>query len=116
DSGKAAEGISGESGGPEEVSAVSLDKAALLRLKEALEAEKIGLADKILKKLAAQALDPAVKTQLSAIADHMLIFEFNKAACLIDRFLEGCNRPQCKHGTENSISDRLEEQGPPAVS
>jgi signal transduction histidine kinase/FixJ family two-component response regulator/HPt (histidine-containing phosphotransfer) domain-containing protein len=82
--GKAAEGIPGESGGLEEKSATPLDKAVLLCLKEALEAEKVGLADEILKKLVAQTLDPAVKTQLSVISDHILMFEFKEASAEVD--------------------------------
>jgi signal transduction histidine kinase/response regulator RpfG family c-di-GMP phosphodiesterase len=81
------EGTSGTSCEQEEKSADILDKAALLHLKEALEAEKVGLADDIVKELTARPLDLAVKTQLSAISDHILIFEFKKASGIIDNLL-----------------------------
>jgi HPt (histidine-containing phosphotransfer) domain-containing protein len=73
-----------EPGGSAEKFAASLDKAALLRLKDALETEKVSLADDILKEFATQPLDPAVKMQLSAISDHILLFEFKEAAGEVD--------------------------------
>jgi CheY-like chemotaxis protein len=76
--------LAAETGGPEEESATPLDKVALLRLKEALEAEKVGLADDILNELAAQPLDPAVKKQLSVISEHILMFEFKEASDEVD--------------------------------
>ncbi|GHU04507.1 hypothetical protein FACS1894158_04950 [Betaproteobacteria bacterium] len=73
-----------ESGVLEKESATFPDKNALLRLQEALEAEKVGLADDILKELATQTLDPAMQAQLSAISDHILLFEFKEAAGEVD--------------------------------
>jgi signal transduction histidine kinase/CheY-like chemotaxis protein len=87
DSGKPAEKISSESNSPEGEAANAPDKAALLRLKAALESEKVGLADDILKKLIARPLDPAAQTQLFAISDHMLMFEFKEAMSVINRLL-----------------------------
>jgi hypothetical protein len=81
---KAAEGTPGETDGQRGKPTTPPDKTALLRLKEALEAEKVSLADDILKELATQPLDPAIKTQLSVISDHILMFEFKEAIEEID--------------------------------
>jgi HPt (histidine-containing phosphotransfer) domain-containing protein len=77
----------GESGRQGEESTASLDKATLLRLREALETEKVSLADDILKELVSQPLDPAITPQLSTISDHILLFEFKEASKIIDGLL-----------------------------
>ncbi|GHU04504.1 hypothetical protein FACS1894158_04940 [Betaproteobacteria bacterium] len=70
------------------------DMEILLRLKEALEAEKIGDADDILKELAAKPLDSDVKAQLSAISYHILMFELKEASEVIDKLLRASASPR----------------------
>jgi len=57
------------------------DVTRLLRgLKEALEAEKVGAANKILAELSAMQLDPRLTDAMSEISDLVLVAEFGKAA------------------------------------
>jgi signal transduction histidine kinase/DNA-binding NarL/FixJ family response regulator/HPt (histidine-containing phosphotransfer) domain-containing protein len=76
-----------EPDGKREESTISLGKAALLRLREALETEKVSLADDILKELMAKEPDPVIRETLASIADHILVFEFSKATSVIARML-----------------------------
>jgi CheY-like chemotaxis protein len=70
----------------------ALDKTALLRLKEALEAEDIGAADGILDELKNKSIRREADDMLSGISDFLLLSDFKASADMIDRFLERTGR------------------------
>jgi signal transduction histidine kinase/CheY-like chemotaxis protein len=74
---------------PDADAAVIGDQAreSLTRLKDALEAEDIGAADRLLKKLMETVHDPAASKILTDIDDYILIYEFAEAVRLADNLL-----------------------------
>jgi CheY-like chemotaxis protein len=61
--------------------------ALLLRLKQALEAEDVAAADRILDEIAAVTQDVDTKAALSSVAEHVLLFELKEAARIADGLL-----------------------------
>jgi HPt (histidine-containing phosphotransfer) domain-containing protein len=70
----------------------ALDKTALLRLKEVLEAEDIGAADGILDELKNKPLGQEAGDMLSGISDFLLLSDFQASTDMIDSFLERTGR------------------------
>ncbi|MDR1019984.1 MAG: transporter substrate-binding domain-containing protein [Synergistaceae bacterium] len=66
----------------------ALDKTALLRLKDALEAEDIRTADGILDELKSKPIGQESAGLLSGISDLLLLSDFKASADMIGRFLE----------------------------
>ncbi|MDR3321228.1 MAG: response regulator [Synergistaceae bacterium] len=75
-----------ESGVDEKKTAI-MDRSALLRLKEALEAEDIGAVDGILDDLMGRPLGAEIKRALSGISDYLLQSEFDEAVSVADDLL-----------------------------
>jgi signal transduction histidine kinase/CheY-like chemotaxis protein len=73
--------------GPEDEEPL-LDRAVLLRLKEALEAEDIGAADGILNELRGMPFDKETRELISGVSDCILLSDFNVAADMTGKFLE----------------------------
>jgi signal transduction histidine kinase/CheY-like chemotaxis protein/HPt (histidine-containing phosphotransfer) domain-containing protein len=67
----------------------ALDKAALLHLKSAVETEDIGLIDKILDSFGQLPERTEPGKTLSAVAECVLMSEFDKAAVLLTNLIEG---------------------------
>jgi CheY-like chemotaxis protein len=65
-----------------------LDRALLLRLKQALEIEDIGEADRILGELTGRQADKTAKDMISGVADRVLMYDFDGAAQIIAKWLE----------------------------
>jgi hypothetical protein len=64
-----------------------LDYALLLRLKQALDVEDIGAADRILNEITEMTLDADTKAVLSSVTEHMLLFELKEAAHIVSGLL-----------------------------
>jgi HPt (histidine-containing phosphotransfer) domain-containing protein len=69
-----------------------LPLAAMLSLKAALLAEKIGEADAILAGLQSQRLGAGTKKALRAVSEHILMCEFNEAVAVIENAIRGIER------------------------
>jgi CheY-like chemotaxis protein len=65
-----------------------LDRALLLRLKQALEIEDIGAADRILGELTGRQADKTAGNMISDVADRVLMYDFVDAAQIIAKWLE----------------------------
>ncbi|MDR1508093.1 MAG: response regulator [Synergistaceae bacterium] len=79
--------LSSKEGAPEdEISA--LDKTALIRLKEALEAEDIGNVDRLIAGLSRKPLGDAAGDSLSRISDLALVGEFKEALAIAEKLAE----------------------------
>jgi hypothetical protein len=64
-----------------------MDRSALLRLKESLEAEDIGAVDGILDELTRRSFSAETKLALSGISDYVLLSEFNEAVGVVESLL-----------------------------
>jgi signal transduction histidine kinase/HPt (histidine-containing phosphotransfer) domain-containing protein/ActR/RegA family two-component response regulator len=73
--------------GPEDGEAV-LDKTALLRLKEALEAEDIGNVDRLIAELSGKPIGGIDRDSLSKISDLALVGEFKEALTIAEKLAE----------------------------
>ncbi|MDR0819740.1 MAG: response regulator [Oscillospiraceae bacterium] len=73
---------------PEVTSESRLDKAALLRLKDALDTENTRAADAILDEITLTPYDEKTTTALSAISDCILVSDFKEAAETVGKLLE----------------------------
>jgi signal transduction histidine kinase/CheY-like chemotaxis protein len=69
--------------------ALTPDQAALLRLKKALEAERVGEADGAVKDLLRRWVGTTTGETLSRIEDCVLVSDFQEAADIMDELLEG---------------------------
>jgi HPt (histidine-containing phosphotransfer) domain-containing protein len=65
-----------------------LDKTALIRLKEALEAEDIGNADRLIADLSRKPLGESARDSLSRISDLALVGEFKEALAIAEKLAE----------------------------
>jgi HPt (histidine-containing phosphotransfer) domain-containing protein len=61
--------------------------ALLLRLKQALDVEDIGTADRILNEITEMTLDADTKAALPSVTEHMLLFELKEAARIVGGLL-----------------------------
>jgi HPt (histidine-containing phosphotransfer) domain-containing protein len=83
----APDGAEAVPGGAEAVPGGAPDRESLMRLKEALAAEDVSAADRLLKELAGKACDGKTKDAFADISNCVLIAEFVDAAKIVDFLL-----------------------------